>query len=228
MFTVFDPLCNGLRDPRNVSGEVRLSWRVGSDRAGARQTTYRVVVVSLVSGDVAWDSGEVRSRDCSVRYGGAPQESGTYCSWFVTVTDDDGCEAISAPAAFCWGSAGDAAYSELGDMCQGLVWTSSDSLNASLEQRGSLRPDDDIWRNLLGIERADGDPDVLRIAPDVSQGLTFVQGSLLVERGLLVVRWECADAGVRLEVSLPPGMEGELVLPRNRARVSSGRHAIEG
>lgn len=223
MLTVFDPLCNGLRDPYGVAGEVLFTWRLGSDRIGAQQASYHVVIVSLTTGDIVWDSGVVESGDNWVRYGGASQDKGETCSWFVTVVDDTGMVAHSVPAAFVWGMPGDEASSDLGPQRLGFVWTSDQELNASIEENASLGLDDPLWTRELGVSVA---TDFVRVAPPTASRFSFMRGSLLLSRGLLLVFWERTDAGMRLAVSLPPGMTGELCLDTCRREVTSGQHEL--
>lgn len=225
MFTVFDPLCDGLRDPRGVVGNVCLSWRLGSDRVGTHQMSYRVVVVSMTTGDVVWDTGVVSSGDNWAHYKGATQDKGETCSWFVTVTDDNRNVAHSVPAAFVWGAPGDTATSDLGSQRKGCIWTSDEDLNVSLEDLDGCDIDDPLWVHDLGVSISG---DEIRIAPRDSNRFSFIQGSLLVSRGLLIVRMERSEKGLRLEASLPPGMWGELCLGDERRLVESGRHVLCG
>lgn len=227
MFTVYGLLCNGLRDPRGVFGHVRLTWRLGSDRNGARQCAYRVVVVSMTTGDVVWDTGEVARESCFVDYAGEVGNDGEVFSWFVTAIDDKGNEAFGVPAAFVWGSAGDVATSELGAEHLGFMWTSDDVLNESLAVRDVSSFDDYWWREVLGLRLVDESGLLVHVEPNMACELSFVQGCLLLPNGLVVVRCERRDRGLRLEVTLPPGMSGELVLAGKRHSVASGRYLLE-
>lgn len=82
----------------------RLSWRLQGARRGLRQTAYRVRVASSVAalhagGADLWDSGRVESgASTGVAYAGAPLRSRQRCHWQVTVWDDAGAQAESAPA----------------------------------------------------------------------------------------------------------------------------------
>lgn len=223
MLTVFDSLCNDLREPTGVWGGVRLSWRLGSDRVGAYQTTYRVVVVSLSSGDVVWDTGKVASSANEVAFAGEPGEAGDIYSWFVTVTDDAGNKAYGVPSAFVWGAPGDVPVSEQGPQRRGFVWSSDEQLNEALEEQDVAELTDPVWVDDLGVV-VEGD--FVRVCPRVPPRFAFLQGSVLISRGLLVVRCERVEAGVRLEASLPPNMTGELVLAGQRHRVASGKHVV--
>lgn len=226
MLSVFDLLCNGLRDPRAVVGEARLSWRLGSDRQGARQASFRVMALSLDDGEVLWDSGETVSEEPSCVYGGRALHPGEVCSWFVSITDDAGNQVQSLPAVFWGGDAGDVAFSDAGPQRLGFVWTSDDALSDQLDEQASDATSP-AWRGLLGVSLLDVRGRRLRIAPTCSEDLLFAQGSLLLAQGLLVVRWERVDEGLRLEASLPPGVTGELCLGAECRLVGSGRHALE-
>ncbi len=83
----------------------RLSWRLESDRPGARQTAYRVRVASApealaAGGADLWDSGKIASDACfDIAYAGAPLESRRRCWWTVEVWDKTGAQAEPAPVA---------------------------------------------------------------------------------------------------------------------------------
>ena len=83
----------------------RLSWRLESDRSGARQSAYRVRVASspetlAAGGADLWDSGRVAS-DASfdIAYAGARLASRQRCWWTVEVWDEAGAPADPAPVA---------------------------------------------------------------------------------------------------------------------------------
>jgi alpha-L-rhamnosidase len=82
----------------------RLSWRLESDRAGARQTAYRVRVASSretldLGGADVWDTGEVASPLCfDVAYDGPPLCSRQRCWWTVRVWDETGTVGEAEPA----------------------------------------------------------------------------------------------------------------------------------
>lgn len=88
-------------------GAPALRWRVETDRRGAGQTAYRVLVASSQErlaeneGDV-WDTGEREGSRPSVTYDGPPLESGTDYHWKVRVWDGDEASAWSEPAR--WGT----------------------------------------------------------------------------------------------------------------------------
>ena len=74
----------------------RLTWCVGSDERGAKQTAYQILVASGAellaknSGDL-WDSGKVASdQTVNIVYAGKPLASGQPCFWKVCVWNNDG------------------------------------------------------------------------------------------------------------------------------------------
>jgi len=84
----------------------RLSWRLESDRPGARQAAYRVRVASdprtlaAVGADI-WDSGRIESdQSFDVAYAGRLLVSRQRCWWSVEVWDDTG--AVTSPAEPSW------------------------------------------------------------------------------------------------------------------------------
>jgi len=85
----------------------RLSWWVGDDRPGARQTAYRIRAASeasLLKTDSAdlWDNGKVVSdAQAHIAYAGTALSSRKRVWWDVQLWDfDDAPGAVSAPAFF--------------------------------------------------------------------------------------------------------------------------------
>jgi hypothetical protein len=82
-----------------------------SDRNGARQQSYRLVVgedsarVAAGEGN-AWDTGMMASDCISTRYDGAPLKPRTRYYWQVAVTDETGQKALSEVAYFETGKMG--------------------------------------------------------------------------------------------------------------------------
>lgn len=268
MLAVYDLSCNGLREPRGVVGEPRLSWRLGSSEAGVEQFACQVVVTSMQTADVAWDSGVVCSRHPEVRYAGAPLVPGDQYVWFVTVWDAEGEQAYGAPTAFMCGDGDDDAWSEWPPQRKGMVWTSDAQLNEVVEEASGYQNlagtlampyvwdvgDNEsghlvatnqcaevvlrAWREWVGL--ADHSPgfETVRIAPPEECDLQFVQASLLIPQGMLFIRWERIDAAMnlcamrgscatrRLQVSIPPGVRGTLLLGDKRVEVASGKHVL--
>ena len=84
--------CEYLIDPAGIDvTEPRLSWRIGSEAAGGKQTAYRVLVATsrekLAEGDGdLWDSGKVESdQSIHVAYAGKPLVSRSECHWKVRI-----------------------------------------------------------------------------------------------------------------------------------------------
>ncbi len=89
--------CENLVDPPAIDvAQPRLSWIVESDRRGARQSSYRVLVAGsqqeLASGSGGlWDSGRVASDETlGIEYRGRPLDSRQECWWKVRVWDENG------------------------------------------------------------------------------------------------------------------------------------------
>ena len=88
----------------------RLSWILESDKRGARQTAYQILVASSPGqlakdqGDV-WDSGKVASPETfNIDYAGSPLVSEQRCLWKVRIWDGEGKpSAWSASASWSMG-----------------------------------------------------------------------------------------------------------------------------
>jgi alpha-L-rhamnosidase len=103
--------CEDLSDPMGIDRTApRLSWKIESDRRGACQTAYRILVASRpelldqTEGDL-WDSGRVSSGQSNyVPYRGSILFSGEDCWWKVMVWDEAGASSPwSAPARWSMG-----------------------------------------------------------------------------------------------------------------------------
>lgn len=84
---------DGVDAPQGVVVAPSFSWRLRSERRGARQSSYRVRVTQFGAGGslVVWDSGRVSSSEtAAVVYRGAPLVSSTAYAWTVEVEDADG------------------------------------------------------------------------------------------------------------------------------------------
>ena len=83
---------NHLVAPANVAAQPSFSWKMSSDRAGARQSAYRIVVrEDSPDGAAVWQSGEVETGvSVGVKYGGAPLKSAHRYFWEVGVRDETG------------------------------------------------------------------------------------------------------------------------------------------
>ena len=88
--------CEYQTDPIGIDGEPSFSWVLSSDRRGAVQATYRILVSSS-PGQLAnddgdkWNSGVVESHhSANVVYRGVPLSTGERCWWKVQVAGPDG------------------------------------------------------------------------------------------------------------------------------------------
>ncbi len=102
--------CEYLTRPRGIDErEPRLGWNIEADRAGARQTAYRIRVAStpeLLAAGTAdlWDSGCVESSQTQqIVYAGIPLVSRQYCYWNVEVWDAEGDSRVSDAAFWSMG-----------------------------------------------------------------------------------------------------------------------------
>jgi alpha-L-rhamnosidase len=96
--------CEYLANPNGIDVlRPRLSWLLDSDRRGAKQTAYQVVVTTT-HGEL-WDSGKVESaQSIQVEYAGKPLSSRQTCEWKVRVWDKDGKLSVwSKPATWTMG-----------------------------------------------------------------------------------------------------------------------------
>lgn len=258
MLAVYDLCCNGLREPCEVVGAPRLSWRLGSSRTGTAQSAYRITVTSMGTGEVSWDSGVVHSSRSEARYEGEPLAKGERYVWFVAVWDSYGDQAYGTPSAFLCKGAQQGEWAVWPPQRRGMVWTSDDQLNQVVENASGYQQligtkamryvwdvgDDEAgpcevsnkssqtvelaWRNVVGLVGHADDFSELRIALPNRDGLEFAQGTLLIPHGLLVIRWEFLDDETRLRVSIPPGVRGTLVCGGTHTDFVSGRHTLQG
>src|SRR5262245_30261603 len=107
---IVQPRCEYLDNPLGIDERIpRLSWRMESERRGARQRAYRVLVSSSSDGLAAgradlWDSGVIESEQSAhVEYRGLPLTSRAQCHWRVEVTDDSGESTRSEPSLWTLG-----------------------------------------------------------------------------------------------------------------------------
>ncbi|MEU4014477.1 family 78 glycoside hydrolase catalytic domain [Microbacterium sp. NPDC028030] len=107
--SAFEPYAlraDGQDSPQGIVAAPVFSWRLRSDRTGARQNAYRVVVAARLPGGGsarAWDSGRVESTQTTgIRYAGAPLASSVDYDWTVTVEDETGA-VVERVAAFATG-----------------------------------------------------------------------------------------------------------------------------
>ena len=105
--TVAHLRCEYLVEPLGIDEtSPRLSWQLETERRGARQLQYRILVASgpdwLVRGEGdLWDTGWVESdRTAQIVYAGRPLTSRMTCHWCVEILDETGAFARSTPS--CW------------------------------------------------------------------------------------------------------------------------------
>ena len=81
-----------LVSPANIGETPSFSWRMCSEREGAAQTAYRILVKEgAPTGQCVWDSGEVAcGKSVGVRYAGTPLKSAMKYFWQVAVKDEKG------------------------------------------------------------------------------------------------------------------------------------------
>ena len=85
---------------------------------------------------------------------------------------------------------------------------------------------DFLYRKILGLTGAEPGYRSIRIAPDLSCGLRSAEGSLESPYGRIEIRWCLGSKEMRLEVQLPPGIIGEVILPGTRKKIGSGKYAF--
>src|SRR3954464_2323153 len=95
--------CEYLDTPLGLDERVpRLSWRLDSDRRGARQVAYRLRVASTAerlgkNHADRWDSGRVENAQTTqIEYAGSPLKSRDACYWTIEVWDEIGAVVRSA------------------------------------------------------------------------------------------------------------------------------------
>ncbi len=92
-----DLRCEHLHNPLGIDMLTpRLSWRMDTQKRGAKQTAYRILVAGSLeklnehTGDL-WDSGKVESDQSHIiPYAGTPLRSEMPCFWKVMVWDQEG------------------------------------------------------------------------------------------------------------------------------------------
>ena len=91
--------CEYREAPFISEGWPRLTWRLESERRGARQTAWQVRVGSREGEGDLWDSGRVESPEPSAIYDGRALRSRERCFWQVRVWDQEGGASVWSDAA---------------------------------------------------------------------------------------------------------------------------------
>lgn len=103
MTTISHLTCEYRINPLGIDvRQPRLSWQRQSQRRGARQTAYQILVASTEAGlnnSLLWDSGKIESdQSVHVPYGGSSLASGQRTHWKVRVWDETGTATESSSA----------------------------------------------------------------------------------------------------------------------------------
>jgi len=105
MTTISHLTCEYRTNPLGIDVlQPRLSWQIQSDKRGARQTAYQILVAPAETGlyggtNLLWDSGKIASdQSIHVPYGGPELDSGRRVYWKVRVWDEAGREVVSSSA----------------------------------------------------------------------------------------------------------------------------------
>ena len=105
MTTISHLTCEYRTNPLGIDVlQPRLSWQIQSDKRGARQTAYQILVAPAETGlyggtNLLWDSGKIASdQSIHVPYGGPALDSGRRVYWKVRVWDEAGREVVSSSA----------------------------------------------------------------------------------------------------------------------------------
>lgn len=107
-------LCEYFSNPIGLDEErPRLSWQVSSERRGARQTAYQILVSQSPAGGeaqtsnvlpttkVLWNTGKVASdHSLHIAYNGSPLQPGQRCYWRVRVWDENDAVSLWSETAF--------------------------------------------------------------------------------------------------------------------------------
>lgn len=96
-FTIADITADGEEELMGTDHQTPVfSWKMLSDRTGAKQTAYRILVQKAADGTTVWDSGRVAD-SCSVNisYAGDALEETTRYAYTIQVWDENNTEAVS-------------------------------------------------------------------------------------------------------------------------------------
>ena len=225
MFSVYDLTCNGMRDPMGTHAPFRLSWCLGSDEAGFDQTSYRLRVTSMESGESLWDSGWVESSDNEVVFYGDALEPGEIGIWFVEAKDTVGVKVCSIPGCFQKAYAGGAEATD--EFCNAIFTSSEPDFDCEYADPDlSFLREDATWAMVLGLDFDSVDERLVHIEPHLPEALSFAQGSIIASRGLVVERLSRYEDQIMLEVTLAPGMRAEVVCGDEERLIDSGHHVL--
>lgn len=104
LVSVTDLTTEYLEEPLGIeAGKVHFGWQMESDRIGAKQSAYQIVVYTQGNKDqIVWDSKKMESdRSTGILYEGKePLKEGTAYEFTVTVWDEEGKEFQSKPSTF--------------------------------------------------------------------------------------------------------------------------------
>lgn len=83
-----------------------------------------------------------------------------------------------------------------------------------------------MHRVIGGLSPAEPGYARVRIAPRPGGGITWAATSLDTPRGMVAVRWEVTDSGLKVDVDVPESVEADLVLPGvDPVVLGSGHHS---
>ncbi len=83
---------------------------------------------------------------------------------------------------------------------------------------------DFLYRKILGLRETEPGYRRVEIRPDLTCGLSYAKGSYECPYGEIRIAWEKTEEDPQIEISLPPGVTGELVLESGRIPLDSGTY----